>query len=112
MDLVTHVKSLYEAFGRGELETIFKSFHPRITWNSNGELKLLPWGATRSGPEAAKSFFTAISDNIEFLAFEPREFFGGSDFITVLGFTRGRMRKTGQVWRVNGCTSFTFLRAS
>ena len=32
MDRVAHLKSLYEAFGRGEIPTVLAAMHPQIEW--------------------------------------------------------------------------------
>jgi ketosteroid isomerase-like protein len=110
MDPVSTTKSLYEAFGRGDLGFISNAMHPGIDWISNGDPRLLPWGGKQSGPDAAvKGFFAPLVENIEFLAFEPRTFFGGADFCTVLGFTRGKMKRTGIVWESEWSHLFRYV---
>ena len=110
MDPVTTTKSLYAAFGRGDLATITAAMHERIEWISNGERELLPWGGRNVGPQAAtQGFFGPLVENIEFLAFEPREFFGGADFCWVLGFTRGKMRRTGRVFESEWSHVFRYV---
>ena len=110
MDPVSATKSLYEAFGRGDLATIVGAMHERIEWISNSDPKLLPWGGRNVGPDAAtKGFFAPLVENIEFLAFEPRTFFGGENFCTVLGFTRGKMRKTGRTFESEWSHLFCYL---
>jgi uncharacterized protein len=97
MDTVQRVVALYEAFGRGDLATIVAAMHPDIEWISNGDPALLPWGGTRRGIAEAKTFFAALAENLDFEAFEPREFLGGADFVTVIGRTRARVKRTGRL---------------
>lgn len=98
MDPLEKTREIYEAFGRADLETIVRAMHPRIEWISNADRALLPWGGRREGIGGATSFFAALMENLEFEAFEPREFFTGADFVTVTGFTRARMRASGKVF--------------
>ncbi|MCW2286140.1 ketosteroid isomerase-like protein [Rhodoblastus acidophilus] len=95
MNNVELVKSLYDAFKRGDLETIFAASDPNIKWISNADPALIPWGGERNGVEAAKGFFKELGDHVEFESFMPQEFFSGSDSVTVLGHTTARMKPSG-----------------
>jgi ketosteroid isomerase-like protein len=89
------VQSLYEAFKRGDLETIFAAVDPNINWISNADPALIPWGGERKGVAAAKEFFEELAEHVEFESFMPREFLGGSDSVTVLGHTTARLKPSG-----------------
>jgi ketosteroid isomerase-like protein len=89
------VRSLYDAFGRGDIETIIDNLDPAIEWVSNGSGDTIPWGGTRSGRAGAASFFQALGDNLEFEAFEPRQFLDAGDAVTVLGRSRARFKGNG-----------------
>ena len=88
------IQSLYAAFGRGDLPAILDFFDPAITWSSNGDRARIPWGGTRRGHDGAASFFADLGTNLDFEAFEPRQFFPSGDTVIVLGHTRARS-KTG-----------------
>lgn len=89
------IRSLYDAFGRGDVTTILDNLDPSIEWASNGDGKIIPWGGKRSGVAGAASFFQALSDNLDFELFEPRLFLDAGDAVTVLGRTRARVKKPG-----------------
>jgi hypothetical protein len=91
------IQSLYAAFGRGDVKTILDSLDPSVEWVSNGDGNIIPWGGRREGVSGAASFFQALADNLEFEAFEPREFFEDGETVVVIGRTRARV-KTGGVF--------------
>ena len=89
------VRSLYDAFGRGDLQSIIDNVDPAIEWVSNGSGETIPWGGTRSGRAGVASFFQALGDNLDFEAFEPRQFLDAGDAVTVLGRSRARSKGDG-----------------
>jgi uncharacterized protein len=101
------IRSLYAAFGRGDVKTILDNLDPAIEWTSNGDGALFPWGGRRSGVAGVASFFQALADHLDFEAFEPREFFEAGDTVTVLGRTRARVKKTGRAFDSDWAHVFT-----
>jgi ketosteroid isomerase-like protein len=101
------IRSLYAAFGRGDVKTILDALDPAIEWTSNGDGALFPWGGRRSGVAGAASFFQALADTLDFETFEPREFFDADDTVTVLGRTRARVKKSGGVFDSDWAHIFT-----
>ncbi len=95
MDNIEFVKSLYAAFRRGDLETILASSAPNIGWISNADPALIPWGGERNGVAAVQEYFRELAAHVEFVSFTPREYFGGPDFVTVLGHVTGRLMPSG-----------------
>ena len=89
------VRSLYDAFGRGDMETIIDNVDPAIEWVSHISGETVPWGGRRSGRAGVASFFQAIGENLDFEAFEPRQFLDSGDAVTVLGRTRARFKGDG-----------------
>jgi uncharacterized protein len=101
------IRSLYAAFGRGDVKTILDTVDPAIEWTSNGDGALFPWGGRRCGVAGAASFFQALADHLDFEAFEPREFFEAGDTVTVLGRTQARVKKSGGVFDSDWAHVFT-----
>jgi ketosteroid isomerase-like protein len=95
IDNVQFVQSLYAAFGRGDIDAIVAASDANIKWFSLADPALLPFGGERHGAEGMRSFFRELSKSLDFIAFEPREFFGGPDFVTVLGRSVTRSKGTG-----------------
>lgn len=101
------IRSLYAAFGRGDVKTILDNLDPAIEWVSNGDGKVIPWGGPRGGVAGAASFFQSLADNLDFEAFEPRDFFDAGDTVTVLGRSRARVKKSGGVFDSQWAHVFT-----
>ncbi len=86
------VRSLYGAFGRGDLKSILDNLDPEVEWISNGDGKVIPWGGRRGGVSGAASFFQSLAENVDFEIFEPRDFFEAGDAVIVVGHTRARVK--------------------
>jgi ketosteroid isomerase-like protein len=100
------IRSLYAAFGRGDVKSILDALDPLIEWQSNGDARIIPWGR-RGGLAGAASFFEALADDLDFEAFEPRDYFEDGDTVVVLGRTRARV-KSGGVFDSDWAHVFTF----
>jgi uncharacterized protein len=90
------IRSLYAAFGRADIKTILDNLDPAITWTSNREGSTIPWSGTWHGSAGVTSFFQALSGNLDFERFEPRDFFEVDGTVVVLGHTGGRLKRNGQ----------------
>jgi ketosteroid isomerase-like protein len=94
-DNVQFVESLYAAFGRGDIDYIVAASDPNIAWISNADPALLSFGGERWGAEGVRSFFRELAANIDTDCYQPRLFFGGPDFVAVLGSSVSRAMGTG-----------------
>lgn len=97
-DNCSFIRSLYAAFGRGDVKTILDNVDPSIEWISNGDAKAIPWGGRRKGVAGTAYFFKSLSENLDFEIFEPRDFFDAGDTVIVIGRTRARLKSSGGVF--------------
>jgi uncharacterized protein len=89
------VKSLYEAFGRGDIAFIVNSINDDCRWVAPGAT--LATRGVYSGPQGVLQFFERMNATEEFTLFEPREYFSDSQGnVVVLGSEAMRSRKTGK----------------
>jgi ketosteroid isomerase-like protein len=95
MDNVLLVQSLYAAFGRGDVNAIVAGCDPNIAWYSNADPALLPFGGERKGADGVRSYFRDLAASFDFESFQTREFFGGPDFVAVIGRAMARSKATG-----------------
>ena len=95
MDNVEFVKSLYAAFKRGDLETLYANSDSNIEWVSNCDPQLIPWGGERKGTSGMRSYFAEIVAHIEFELFEPQQYFAGDDSVTAIVRIISRMKPSG-----------------
>ena len=80
------VKDAYEAFGRGDVQTLLGYFDESIVWKPvHGAGAHVPTAGERRGKAAVGEFFKIVSEQVNFLRFEPREFIAQGDKVVALG---------------------------
>ena len=89
------VRTLYAAFGRGDLPTILDNCHKDVEWVSNGDPARIPWTGARSGVDGVTAFFVSLGTHLDFEVFEPRQFCPSGDVVIVLGYTEARHKHAG-----------------
>ena len=52
MDNVTLLKNLYDAFGRGDIQTVLEGMSPEIEWHQAESNPYMPSGEAWTGPDA------------------------------------------------------------
>lgn len=93
-DNIAFVRSLYEAFGRGDVDAVLAGFDENIEWN---EAEGMPYGGQYHGPQAvAENIFAKVTDDFDDFAVTPEEFYADGDaVITVVRYT-GTGKETGK----------------
>jgi hypothetical protein len=67
-------KKGYESFQKGDIPTLIRDLlDDGCTWISPGPPDKLPWAGTFKGKQEIATFFTRVSENLEFSEFAPRE---------------------------------------
>jgi ketosteroid isomerase-like protein len=95
-DNVKTIVSLYEAFGRGDIETILAALADDVDWASESASTEVPWWGVRKGKDAAADFFAQLAATSEVLEFTPLAMAGdGDDVLTVVHY-RARTTTTGK----------------
>jgi ketosteroid isomerase-like protein len=89
------VRRGYEAFGRGDLDSLLSLFDDNIEWISSGPADL-PTAGTRRGREQVREFFNAVNDVFDIQRFEPQTFIAQGDRVVVLGEDSSRVKATGK----------------
>jgi hypothetical protein len=90
------VRSLYDAFLRGDIATIVQALTPDATWEVTGRRSDHPLLGRRHGPQGAQEFFQTLAETQEPTDFSPRDFHAADDKVFVLGHYGWKMRKTGR----------------
>lgn len=111
MDNVTLLKSLYDAFGRGEIPTVLGAMSPAIKWHQAESNPYRPSGEAWVGPEAVlNNLFMKLGGEWDGFAVHPKSFHGAGDSVIVEGRYSGTYKATGKsadaqfchVWDVKG----------
>lgn len=93
-------KSLYAAFGRGDIPTVLGAMDPKIEWHEP-QAPGYPYGGVHHGPQAVAGevFAQLQADYAEFVV-TPREFVDDGDRVIVLGEFTGKS-KSGAAFRAD-----------
>ncbi len=89
-------RAVYDAFGRGDIQTILDNCAPDIQWHSGGAREDFAAFGARNGLDGVKSFFKDVAENNQFSLFEPRDFFANGDKVVVIGHYTMTQKKTGK----------------
>lgn len=94
-DPVAVVRRAYEAFGRGDLDTLLSTLDSDIEWVTPGPDDL-PAAGRRRGQDQVRQFFASIDEQYEFQRFEPQRFIRDGDLVVVLGEDDVTVKATGK----------------
>ena len=89
------VRSVYDAFARGDIPGVLANFDDQITWQTPGPPEL-PLAGTRRGIAQIAQFFQLLSDLVDITRFEPRQFIARGDQVIVIGDDTARVKATGR----------------
>jgi ketosteroid isomerase-like protein len=93
---VETVESLYEAFRRRDMPTIFELLSPDVEIVQS---EALPWGGDYHGHDGARRFFAALGSNLRStLTFD--RLIDSGDHVVAIGRTEGTVNATGKPFRV------------
>lgn len=93
------VRSVYDAFGKGDIPAVLSFLSPDIQWT---EAEGFPYGGTYTGPDAVLAgVFMRLGTEWDNFAAVPDEFVDGGDSIVALGKYSGTYKATGKSMRVN-----------
>jgi ketosteroid isomerase-like protein len=99
---------MYEAFGRGDIETILNGLADDVEWLSSPESKTIPAGGTYRGRGAVAEFFKKVADSTEFDSFMPERYVEQGDTVVALGSYSGRTKPGNKPFRSPWAMVFTF----
>ena len=101
------VRSMYAAFGRGDLEGIVAALDPQVSWRTPGAPDL-PTGGLRHGISAVREFFGLLLNTLEIADFQPHDFLAAGDKVVVLGTSREGPKGSGRLVDFRWVHVFTF----
>ena len=68
------VQSVYEAFGRADIDFILDQLTDDVDWASCPESDIAPWHGIRRGKGEVHGFFKALGDTLQITEFTPLAF--------------------------------------
>lgn len=104
MDNVSFLKSLYDAFGRGDVPTVLGGMSPAIRWHEAEGNPYRPSGEPWVGPEAIlNSLFMKLGEEWDGFSVHPRSFYDAGDRVIVEGRYSGTYKATGKSMDTQMC---------
>jgi uncharacterized protein len=101
------VRTIYAAFGRGDLEGILAALDAQVSWRTPGAPDL-PTGGIRRGISEVREFFGLLLNTFDFEDFRPTDFLAQGDKVVVLGTSREGPKGSGRVVDFRWVHVFTF----
>jgi hypothetical protein len=89
------VRRAYEAFGRGDIQTLLGTCDENIDWITPGPAEL-PTAGHRRGRQEVARFFQELNDVFQVEQFTPRDFIAQGERVVVCGEEVARVRSTGK----------------
>ena len=93
---VKTVRTIYDAFGRGDIATILGALTDDVDWSSGAASRSAPWFGRRIGKDAVTGYFRSIGEAIEVLDFTQLSFAATDTEVMVLNQFRMRSRRSGK----------------
>ena len=92
-DNIALVRSLYEAFAKGDVPTVLAGFADDIEWN---EPEGIPYGGQYRGPQAvAENVFGPVTSDFDDFDVSPEEILADGDRVVVLLTVTGTANESG-----------------
>jgi hypothetical protein len=101
------VRSLYAAFGRGDLDAVLAPLDPDVSWRTPGAPDL-PTAGLRHGVPAVREFFGLLLNTLDIADFQPHDFLAAGDKVVVLGTSREGPKGSGRLVDFRWVHVFTF----
>lgn len=96
-DNVEFIRSLYDAFARGDIETVLGGLGPSVEWT---EAEGFPYGGTYAGPQAVlEGVFMKLGTEWDGWTAVPEEFVAQGDTVIALGDYGGAFKATGKSFK-------------
>jgi ketosteroid isomerase-like protein len=105
---ITTIRSIYEAFARGDIPHILDQLDPDVEWHAP---RTVPFSkGLHRGPNEVAHFFARMAEHVSEPSVETHEFLPAGDRVVVLLRFRGRGIQTGvpfeapeaHVWKLSG----------
>jgi ketosteroid isomerase-like protein len=104
MDNVQFVKSVYDAFGRGDIPSVLGAMSPDIKWYEAEGNPYMPSGEAWIGPDAVlNNLIMRIGAEWDGFTIHPRAFHGAGDSVILEARYSGTYKPTGKKADVQVC---------
>lgn len=104
MDNVSVLRSLYDAFGRGDVATVVGAMSPDIRWCEAEGNPYVPSGQPWVGPDAiVTNLFMKLATEWDAFTVHPKSFYDAGTSVIVEGRYSGTYKATGRGMDIQVC---------
>ncbi len=104
MDNVALLKTLYDAFGRGDMPAVLGAMSPGIRWHEAESNPYMPSGEPWVGPDAVlHNLFMKLGGEWDGFTVHPKTFYGAGDSVIVEGRYTGTYKATAKTMDAQFC---------
>jgi ketosteroid isomerase-like protein len=97
MDNVSLLKSVYEAFGRGDIPTVLGAMSPDVRWHEAESNPYMPTGEAWVGPDAVlNNLFVKLGEEWDAFTVHANSFRDAGDSVVMEGRYTGTYKATGK----------------
>lgn len=89
------VRKLYDAFARGDIQTILNSLTGDVKWTLEGP-SVIPYAGTKEGPNQVRKFFDDLVGTQENMKLTIDHFIAQGDEVATLGRYAATVKATGK----------------
>ncbi len=89
------IQKVYDAFGRGDLQTIMNSLADDVEWTLEGP-EIIPFAGKRKGHAQVTKFFEALATTLTGAKLTTEQFVAQGDVVATLGRFAGTVSATGK----------------
>jgi uncharacterized protein len=116
---VETVKTIYEAFGKGDVPTILARMSDDVDWDFAYPDHPVPWLQRRRGKDGVAAFLTAVATGLDFHSFVPVAILGEGVVVVALCDLECTVKATGRrivereeahIWHFDGRGSVVRFR--
>lgn len=100
-DNIRTVNVIYEAFGRGDLETILDAVSDDVDWAVDTASTVGPWYGPQTGKAGVTAFFKAFGETMEVQEFTPQTFAANETDVLTVVRCRAKVRASGKETDMN-----------
>lgn len=102
------VQAAYAAFAKGDVPGMLTYIDGDVKWEFSGPADI-PWSGSFRGHDGVMQFFSSLTDEMDFLQFQPYAFVSDGNRVIVLGREILRHKQTGQELPTEWAQAFTVV---
>lgn len=108
MSNVSTVAAMYEAVGRGDLESFLANLDDDCVWENPGPAHLHGYFGVKRGPREVRGVFEFVAAQLGVTTFRPERMFEDGDAVIAVVAVEGTVPSTGKSWGGRAAQQFTF----